>query len=417
MNYQVPIEYQYKNSKHSSKVTITGNDKSEALTLLEQNLTIGNIDVANQITAELLLSGFHGILLEFLLIYYFKHINFKHYYLFDYISRQLSLYETIKKSLVGNLKSLCNHQELRNHLTELVTLLCISPKYHCVIPANTSESNLIVSDKIKKLLTIFTSNIPPNSHLYKVLAHFMTCYFDNHLDSCLSDIYWFVSNEDQTIDVEIDGKIPQILHNKTILLIIKFVILQIKAQINACKISDGEDISNTLVNLIDNYVTHYKRKDYETCTYISLFMVLLSKSIPKLGGLTPVDITQPQVISACLSVNQTYIQLTQNQQKEDVDEDVVQHESNPKGKHKGNLQVPKTSKKMSKKDAAKQKMLDMFYQNPRNVEFLRVINSDELIFHQQPIKIFNEKRSPEYIYITDQLSDEDCSSSSDESSV
>ena len=172
MNCNVPQEYQIIDRKCAKGKTISGYTKNEVIKHLLESIDNKLINDANFWGAELISSGDHSQIWDALLSYYFEFINYPNPHLLGYLAQQYALYINIKKLYTGNLKNLCNNQEFRNHLSDTISLLCLSEKNQIIIPscnhnyAKRSREDPQLHEKTNKFIEIFLKNISNNSTLY-----------------------------------------------------------------------------------------------------------------------------------------------------------------------------------------------------------------------------------------------------------
>lgn len=362
MNYNVPVSFQLTINKLSTKKTVNDHDKQTAFDQLAETMRQGMIKEANYWGAVLLSSGYHVQLWDTLLLFYFKYINCLDPRMINYLNQQYLLYCEIKKTYTGHLKNLCNNQELRNHLAELITLLCISHKQNTTIPDQLSDDAIdqIILDKSTKFINIFAKNISKQSLLHQNLSGFVINYYNNSIDNCIYYLDWFVRDVEYVVETDIEFKIPPILINKSILLMVKFLILQIKAQIRINKKNiNVEQVTEMLDTSISFYIMLYKKKNYDACVHIAIYILLFSRCIDKINQLPSIDAIQSSVIKQCAEINLVY------QQMKSPNQLPPKGKSNGKGKSKANPQ---------------------FYEDPSNQEYLRMINDCTLLMKNVQIK-------------------------------
>jgi hypothetical protein len=279
----------------------------------------------------------------------------------NYINQQYVLYVNIKKTYIGNLKNLCNNQELRNHLAETISVMCLSPKDEIVIPEEVSTNKIdsIIVNKTNKFVSMFLKNISPQSVMYQNFYQYAINYFNNNISNCIYYIAWFMNDVEYVIDVDMKFKIPPILAKKSILLIIKFLILQIKTQIKMNhKHQMVNEVTETLNTVISVYFNTYKKKDYETCTYIITYIMILARDLDNFINSDHPLLYDTRVVQQCSEINLLY-QKIQNTSSTIVQEPV------------------QTKKKNTRKGKADTR--EQFYENPQNIEYLNLIYNTDLL--------------------------------------
>lgn len=359
MNYNVPIDYQINIIKKSTIRTLNNYQKSEVMEALLDCLKKGLIIDANYWAAELFASGFYLHLWDCLFKFYFQQINLMNPNFIDYLNQKYLLLSQIKKLYVNNTKNLCNNQELRNHLAEIVTLLCSAEKIDKIIPLTTNNSQIDeqMNAKTNKIIQIIAPYLSPQSLLYEQYRLFIINYYSD-VENCLYYIHWFIKDNEHTINTFEEFKVPVTMAQKSMWLIWKFILIQYK-NIKNRKINYNltdlriEQITDLLELLVNLYIMIYKRKDYETCSYLLLFIVNISKCPDEINWSAIIDITDPAVIRQCAEINKVYSHLQLSSKK---------IKDNPSGK-KGKKEIEKRQ----------------FYENPKNIEFIRLINNYEAI--------------------------------------
>jgi len=358
MNLNVPPAYQINpNCAHTTKTTINRYQRSFATQSLIDCILAESIQDANCWGAELLASGFHAILWETLIALYFKSINYSHPMLIDYLHQQYLLYNEVKKSYTGNLKKLCNNQELRNHLAETIGLLCMAEKNEFKIPVKPIRYDIdeSVQEKANKFVSIFIKNISVTSVLYHQFSQLVLNYYNDCLDNCLHFLNWFVKDNDYAVDVTVDFKTPALLNRKSILLIYKFLILQIKTQIKMNNMSDKtEVITDLLDTVISYYILFYKKQDYETCTYIVLYILILSRCLETFDQIESINTSEQQLVRQTLMINVLYQKIQQTATEK----------------------AAKAATGKGGKKSEEEKMVDF---NELNKEYIRLINDVTLL--------------------------------------
>lgn len=403
MNYNVPNDYQIMTPKLSTKKTINNYNKDEALQSLFNSLKEGLIKDANYWGAEILASGFHGQLWDGILSFYFKNINYVNPQLLNYVNQQYLLYCEIKKLYTGNLKNLCNNQELRNHLSETITTLCISKKETITIPKEETNSPIdgLILDKTCKFVSIFVKNISTNSTLYQYFFQFVANYYNNSINNCLYYLDWFVKDNEYMIDVNLEFKIPAILSKKSILLILKFLILQIKAQIKVHKKTNKlDEITDILDTALSFYILIYKKKDYETCSYIVIYILVLSRCLDHYDQEISTDSSDPRLIQMCMEINFIY----QNIQQKQLESKKKETKNKTKSKSAGRG-----------KNTTKTQTKEQFYENPMNQQYLKLLyDRESLLQNAATREQQNDKNQAEVITYNPKNKEDDGEDGDDE---
>ena len=357
MNYNVPFEYQINIAKKSTIRTINNYLKAEVIEALFDCLIKGLTVDANYWAAELFASGFYLPLWDCIFKFYFQHIHMMNPNLIEYLNQKHILLSQIKKLYTNNAKNLYNNQELRNHLAEIITLLCLAEKFSHSIPSKINTLNIDNQTYVKtgQIIQIIAPYLTPQSLLYEQYQSFIINYY-NDLDNCLYYIDWFIKDNQHTITHFEDLKVPIAISQKSMWLIWKFMLIQYKTlkskhTLNGHHMDKINELLELLVNL---YISIYKRKDYDACSYLLFFSLKITKSPEILNWSASIDTTQSLIIKQCAEINKVYrhLQLSYENKK-----------NNPKSK---------TSKKSQKEEKSQK-----FYENQKIIEFLRLINDFE----------------------------------------
>jgi hypothetical protein len=273
----------------------------------------------------------------------------------------------IKKLYSGNLKQLCNNQELRNHLSEIITLFCISEKTELIIPPslNNFDVDNEMGQKTNQIIQIIAPYLSSQSLIHQQFHSFIINYCTDDLDNCIHYIDWFVKDQKHTINAFGEFKIPVTIAQKSMWLIWKFLLLQYKTLKNSNM--NIEQISEILDLLMNLYIMIYKRKDYDSCSYILSFILLMTKHPDQINWSQYLDITDHRLIKQCAEINLIYRNLQNTHKK------IAETKTTKKGKSRGR----KTEKKTEK---------TRFYENPKNQEFLKLLYDIDAMMSDQPLK-------------------------------
>jgi hypothetical protein len=350
MNYNVPKKYCIDvNSKRNSKKTLNGLDLSDALIGLVDSLKDGAPYDANVQIAELFASGFNQQFWKTIIMFYFKYINFSNPLFVNYLYQKIAIYDHIKKS--G--KNLYNNQELRNHLSEMVSVLCLLDKIEINIPKNVKHVTKVDAhaNKYVKIIKSIAPEISPQSPIYSYFSSFIEYFDGNKLDICTYYLDWFVKENDYTVNVsDLNFKLPPNMKSKSIWIIWKFLI-------SKCKNTISKEFEETLVSF---YLMIYKSHDYETCTYLVFFIMMVAKCPQFVQWKNHIQISHPEVIKNCMNINIIYSLI-----KSDIS---------------CSTDPPLKNTNKSKSDTNSN-----FYKNKS--QYLKLLNNKDLLIHNNQSKI------------------------------
>jgi len=370
MNYNVPTDYQINVIKKSTTKTINNYQKKEVIEALYDSMKKGLIIDANYWAAELFSSGFYLPLWDSIFRFYFQYVNYVNPNFIDYLNQKYLLLCQAKKLYSGNLKNLCNNQELRNHLAEIITLFCLSEKTELIIPSSLNEISINdeMSQKTNQIIQIIAPYLSQQSLIHQQFHSFIVNYYGNDLDNCIHYINWFVKDNEYTINSFSEFKVPTTISQKSMWLIWKFLLLQYKTIKNAHM--NLEQITELLDLLMHLYIMIYKRKDNDSCSYILSFILLMTKHPDQIDWSQSLDITDSRLIKQCAEINLIYRNLQNAHTK------ITETTNKEKTKSKGR----KTKKEIEK---------NKFYEDPKNQEFLKLLYDTDAIMTDQPIKQIN----------------------------
>jgi len=382
MNFNVPNQYQITSNKTSCKTSTkkTRNqyDKSQTVTSFLDCLHHGQLLEANLWGIELMVSGFGNLFWEAVINDYFNTINYINFHLIAYIDQQFNLWNEIKKSYAGHLWNLCNNQEIRNHVAEMISLLCLTPRIQLSIPEKITSRSAATVDativtKSTRFVTLFLKNMSSQSVVYQHFYQLVISYYCNQWDCCLSYINWFVRDENYAVDIDLDFKLPPQLAHKIVVLLLKFFLLQIRTQVPAIQL---ETVTNLLNTTINYYISAYKKHDLTVCVSIMAYFLFLSRNLETLENPPPVDPSDYQIIRQCLEINLLYQQI------------------NSQSKTEPPTSSPTTSNKRPTKARKQKSTTSGFYENPRNQEYLRLINDQQLFLCASTQIAKNQRTTP-----------------------
>ena len=360
MNYNVFKDFQINLKKKSTTKTINNYQKKDVMQALFDSINTGLIVHSNYWGAELFASGFYLSLWDCFFKFYFKYIHCLNPLLIDYINQKYLLLNQIKKMYSGNLKNLCNNQELRNHIAEIMTIFCLSQKKEIKLPLSVNDLEITdrMIQKTDLIIQIVVPYLSTQSFVYAQYRSFIISYYLGDLDNCLYYIDWFVKENEHTINPFVEFKIPSAISRKSMWLIWKFLFLQYQKSSKTEK--NCQQILQLLEMLISIYIIVYKRKDFETCSYILFFVTNLFKQPHNMNWDQSIDITSPELIKQCAEINNIYKNLQFSYEKIQTQNETLN--KNKKGRK-------------NKKEKDKQR----FYQNPKNLEYLKVLYDDQAL--------------------------------------
>lgn len=375
MNYNVPTESQIHLSKKSTIKTVNNYPKKEVMDKFIGCIQEGLVTDANYWCAELLVSGFFVPLWDLLIDYYFKYLVCNYPILITYIHQQQTLVNQIKKNYTGNLQALPNNQELRNHLSEIVTIFCLSEKQK---EDTIVKGQIKVSDenrnKADQIIQLLNPNLSTDSQIYKHFHSFIINYYDVQtedtqpedtetvspigLQNCRHYLDWFVKDIEHMIAPFHDFKVPPTLAQRCIWLIWKFLLSNLKTQ---------PEFTSSLDTLIEIFLINYRKKNYNVCTNLLWFVLLLARQPEKIQLDHRVDFSHHQLIRQSAEINFIYQTLIQPRLTSKADKKV-------------------RAKKLTQQEQSKIK----FYENPKNKNFLKTINDVNLLVATQKTQSLNE---------------------------
>lgn len=361
MNYNVPQEWLIVIHKKSTTKTLNNYEKNAVIDALYDCLNKGLATDANYWAGELFASGFYLQLWDALFAFYFQSIHYLNVNVIAYLNEKYELFNQIKKSYTGNLKNLCNNQELRNHLAELITILCMCKKQKLIINPNLSVYEIDIEMVIKtdKVIYLIAPYLSSESLVYQQFRSFIINYYYDDVDNCMYYIDWFIKDNEYAITPFNDFSLPAGINSKSIWLVWKFILLQHKTLKNTMNNEDEYKQMIDLVELLIHlFLIIFKRKDLNTCVYMLTMMIFIVKCPSAVNWSKMINSNSHHVIKQCANINFIYNNLQKSHNQ------MIENGANQK---KG---------RTTKKDLEKQK----FYDNDKNQNFVTLLNdSDAMI--------------------------------------
>lgn len=354
MTSTIPQEYIIDGHVLSRKLTLNSHIKDDIIQTSLKCIYKGSIDEANVWIAELLSTGLYHDIWLIIFTSYFRFISHLCPRMIDYLNQKYILFNQIKKSITTKTKSvinICNNQEIRNHLAEIITVLCLLPKTIIIVPPdiNKYQPNDI-TEKSHKLLQYM--NVGTNSELNIQLMKLIDNYYLDDMDNCVYIINWFVMQQDIQIQPIEQLVISSSLSKHCMWLVWQFILLQQKNIFS----NNHKELLDILLTF---YIYLYRKKSYETCVDILSFLLYMTKHTDKVQWTQIIPSNNPEVIVQCASINFVYQDLNQTAKS--------QPKSNPKSNSKSN---PKLSRSHQKE----QQKRELFYKNPKNVAYIETLN-------------------------------------------
>lgn len=369
MNYNVPKDSQVHLQKKSTIKTFNDYPKKDVSNKLIDCIKGGRVTDANYWCAEMLMSGFFSHLWDLLIDYYFRFLICNYPILIQYIHRQQILINQIKKTYVGNLKLLPNNQELRNHLSEMVTMFCLCKKQQSdqfTKGKITTCNHIENASKADRIIQLLIPNLSLDSLIYKHFHSFIINYYDVSetfesetlgLHNCRHYIDWFVRDTSHTIAPFHDFKVPPSISQRCVWLVWKFLLSNLKNQ---------PELTSSLDILTEIFIIHYKRKNYDISTNILWYVLLLARQTDQIQFDNQVDFSHHQIIRQCAEINFIY-------------QNLIKVPVNTSGKD--------TTKNKAKRRTKQEQSKIEFYENPKNQNFVQTINDVSLLIPKQSTHI------------------------------
>lgn len=367
MNYNVPSDWATVIIKKSTIKTMNNYNKKDAIEGMFDCMTKGAVTDANYWAAELLASGFYLPLWDSLFKFYFQNVHYFNVNIINYLNEKYELFNQIKKLYTNNLKNLCNNQELRNHLAEIVTILCMCKKQKLIIQEKITifEIDVEMIGKTDKVINLIAPYLSQESIVYQQFRSFIVNYYYDDVDNCTYYINWFISDNDYTITSFDEFSLPPSIGTKSVWLLWKFMLLQYRSLKNSFDDEEYEQMLVIFELLIHLFVIINKRKDKDTCINILTLIIFISKCPQGINWSKIIDVRSHHVIKQCANINLIYQHLQKSHNK-------ISKESN---------MAPKKGR-ISKKDSSKQK----FYENDKNKSFITLLNDTDAIMTKTQIK-------------------------------
>lgn len=354
---EIPTTYQINSIQDiRGAITISGYTKTEAIETLLDCIHKGLFIDANYWAAELLASNLYSQLWVVILTVYFRWINYLNPLLIDYLYQKYLLFGQIRKTYTKRLPEICNHQVIRNHLAEMITILCLVPKTVIVIPS-TLDNNQKTDYRTNQVIQLIAPNVPQNSPIRQLLVQLVNNYYLDDIDNCIYLLNIFVQETENTIEPIKEITVPPILSHRSIWLVWRFILLQFKLLTSAQQ--------TMIVELLDNVLTFYlymyQKKSFESCVDIMALLLFMARHTDCVCWHEIIPTKNSIVIQQCATINLIYQKINQTKDK-------MQNEGRKKDKSKDK------SKNKSKVTKQMQIKKTQFFSNVKNQEYIRVIN-------------------------------------------
>jgi hypothetical protein len=244
-------------------------------------------------------------------------------------------------------------------LSEIVSMFCLCEKQREDKPIKGQiEVSTDNRNKADQIIQLLVPNLSTDSQIYKHFHSFIINYYDVQtedslvgLQNCKHYLDWFVKDTEHMIAPFHDFKVPPTLAQRCVWLIWKFLLSNLKTQ---------PELTSSLDTLIEMFLINYRKKNYDVCTNLLWYILLLARQPEKIQLDNRVDFSHHQLIRQSAEINFIYHNLIQVK---------------PAGKQ---AKKPK-NKKLTHQEQLKLK----FYENPKNQDFLQTINDVNLLVTAQ----------------------------------
>lgn len=207
MYNSIPREFliiNYYQKKKFIKETFNGYKKNEVFNEIYKNILSGNIEKSILWSTELHCSGYIDIFYEKLLNLFITDINKANLNIIDIFINDLTILEK-KKKIYNNINEFSNDQFIRNHISNIVSILAFSPKYKLdklpVIKTYdlnmNNNKNRIISKNLNEIQIFIKKNDPKNIiiPLSEILLNLKNKNISKSLENTLFWLNWIIFYE------------------------------------------------------------------------------------------------------------------------------------------------------------------------------------------------------------------------------
>lgn len=154
--------------------SLTGIPRKELPVHFKNSILDGDMTLANLITAEMIVSGYHVELWNSIFELWVEYIHLKNIDMVSWLLKNYRLFISIKR----NSPDYKNQQEIRNMMAQTVSILCIHPKLRIEIKVG---KRLEKVSALSQKLALAYSHLTDDTGLIDMLAQFIECYNQNAL--------------------------------------------------------------------------------------------------------------------------------------------------------------------------------------------------------------------------------------------
>lgn len=286
------------------KYTTNNHRPEHAQDKLQKYIINGKISDSNVWAAELVVSGMINLVWDTIFEIYYQNINIINPPMGLWIFRCYHRYLDIKKNYRSNLRNLCNDQEIRNMIAEILTILCISEKNFVNVSfknvKNVSDNRSSISSKANKIAKKYVSKYIKTdvhkgasslaSRLENIFAYMET----GEVHKTLPYIVLIIKNPkniktDSSIGI---GKAS--VKSSPVWILWHYI---------TSNFHGNKDMLNVVIN---TYVINHENKNYLTCVLIVYYALLLDKLRKNIKYNSVIPHTNHKVMKAVLDVNIIY---------------------------------------------------------------------------------------------------------------
>jgi hypothetical protein len=170
--------------------TFSKYQKSAVKKELLQSLIQSKIEPAMNWLIELLCSGHVTDIWEIILFFYAKHIHVSNPKLPFYIESRFTVFKQCIQT--SDELTIRNNEIVRKLFSEIITILCLSNKHHSyeIIKFNTSDFNLLTTDKLKAPSVAFIGSIFKTGDPKPLFVPLNELAYRLHCKHTLDSCYW-----------------------------------------------------------------------------------------------------------------------------------------------------------------------------------------------------------------------------------
>ena len=324
----VPIQYKINDNRDKKKFkthTFGGYKKNQVLSQWKKAIENGTIDKAIYWTVELDISGVLDTLWTHIIKYMSTHIGVKNPKLPYYLWKRYSYYLESKKRC-DNILLFRNNQVSRNHLSEVICVICLSEKQTlCKLPkiheddfSLTKMKSKIKCEHFKNIRDIMKIDDPKEFMIPINEIYYYLCKGDHSSDTremCLYWLSWLYEFCKKNNNNKITDCVPRLVNGvddkftKDVMWIIWEIIFSCIKQLPKNNII--QELYRQITCLFYFYKQNYTsgKKNSRKC-YIIHAILLCINTVPNINFTKEIFVSYSTILTSCMKINNIYEKLS-----------------------------------------------------------------------------------------------------------